>query len=92
MTGASRCSTLRARSDALGLTHKSQEEAKGIPIGCKSPGAGMLLVEQILDEKGLHQARRGYRGRGHSSTCRPANDSKRLPALRRSSGVAVRYQ
>jgi hypothetical protein len=34
------------RFDAVSLTNKSQEQAKGIPVGRESPGAGMFLIEQ----------------------------------------------
>ena len=80
------------RFDAVSLTNKSQEQAKSIPVGGESPGAGMFLIEQMLDEEGLHQARRRQGRRCHISPCWFANDSKRLPALLRRSGVAVKYQ
>jgi hypothetical protein len=55
------------RLDAMGLMNESQQQAKGISVGGKSSGAGMFLVEQEVDEEGLHQARCGDRWFLHSS-------------------------
>jgi hypothetical protein len=55
------------RLDAMSLMNESQEQAKGVSVGGKSSGAGMFLVEEEVDEKGLHQARCGYGWCRHSS-------------------------
>ena len=54
-------------ANAVKQSRRSQEQAKGVSVGGKSSGAGMFLVEEEVDEKGLHQARCGYGWCRHSS-------------------------
>ena len=78
--------------DAFGLVDKLQEQPKCVPIGSQGSGTGIFLVEQVLDEEGLHQSCGGDGRCRHNSTPWFAYDSKRLAACLNRSGVAVRYQ
>jgi len=78
--------------DAFGLVDELQQQAKPVPVCGQGSWAGIFLVEQVLDEEGLHQSCGGYGRCRHNSTLWFAYASKRLAACLNRSGVAVRYQ
>ena len=77
------------------LPHEPQQQAEGVAVAGDGLRAGALVSEQVLGEERL-QVRADEGGclgqRPHVSPPTRSSGTKRAPAARSRSGVAVRYQ
>ena len=73
------------------LIEKREQQAEGVAVGVDGPGAGRLLLHEMVGEERTEQRADGRTG-GHGAPVPSTNASKRAAAGSSTAGVAVRYQ